>query len=346
MIEKVIEVIEKIYTDGACSGNPGPGGWGVVMYFAGGAAHELGGFAPDTTNNRMELQGAIAALDCLTQILPSLAQTSPITLYTDSEYVKNGITKWIKGWQKKGWKTSAGKPVLNMDLWKELDQLNQAVQAMLPLHWQYVKGHSGDIGNDRTDAIATGFAQRHPPSLRTVKLDTLLSHAEAEAESLAASNAASKPQSSPTKASQAKASQAKASQAKASKTKASQAQAAQAQDGEAVNVSNGSAASAMNKTPSGDENPAPADSNAMHPSPENAGRSPMEMLRSLLEAFHLADEIANEGYILTSAEVADLVGISSATVTSKGDSWIWRNWKIQRTQHEGQQVFWQLERIR
>lgn len=319
VIEKVIE---KIYTDGACSGNPGPGGWGVVMYFAGGAAHELGGFAPDTTNNRMELQGAIAALDCLTQILPSLEQTSPITLYTDSEYVKNGITKWIKGWQKKGWKTSAGKPVLNMDLWKKLDQLNQAVQAMLPLHWQYVKGHSGDIGNDRTDAIATGFAQKHPPKLRTLKFDTPLFQAEAKTEDSSESK---------TRSSQAKTTQTKTSQAK---------------DDEAVNASKSPQAAVTNETLSSDEQSDQTDSNSMSPNHGNSGRSRIDELRSLLEAFHLADEIADEGYLLTNAEVADLIGISSSTVTSKGDNWIWRNWKIQRTPHAGQQVFWQLERIR
>ena len=109
--------IERIYTDGACSGNPGPGGWGTVVYYTDGGIQELGGGDRATTNNRMELQ---AAIDGLGYYVES-GQKQPIVLYTDSEYVKNGITKWISGWKKKGWKTSTGKPVLNQDLWEALE---------------------------------------------------------------------------------------------------------------------------------------------------------------------------------------------------------------------------------
>jgi len=141
--------IQSIYTDGACSGNPGPGGWGVAIYFSDGSIYELGGAAPQTTNNRMELQAAIAAL----QFYAASAQQEPIILYTDSEYVKNGITKWLAGWEKKGWKTAAGKPVLNQELWQALGQLNNK-----RVQWRYVRGHTGNVGNERCDAIARAFS--------------------------------------------------------------------------------------------------------------------------------------------------------------------------------------------
>lgn len=141
--------IQSLYTDGACSGNPGPGGWGVVIYFTDGSVHELGGAVAPTTNNRMELQAAIAALEFLT----TSGQAEPVILFTDSEYVKNGITQWISGWKRKGWKTSQGKPVLNQDLWQRLEQLNSK-----QVEWQYVRGHRGNIGNERCDAIARAFS--------------------------------------------------------------------------------------------------------------------------------------------------------------------------------------------
>lgn len=150
--------IQKIYTDGACSGNPGAGGWGVVVYFDNGTVQELGGGAPETTNNRMEMQAAIAALD----FFNNSGQSQVIALYTDSEYVKNGITKWLPGWKKKGWKTSTGKPVLNQDLWEQLDQLDSP-----KVEWRYVRGHSGDPGNERCDVIARSFAQGKSLHLKT-----------------------------------------------------------------------------------------------------------------------------------------------------------------------------------
>lgn len=148
--------IESIYTDGACSGNPGPGGWGSVIYFKDGSCHEIGGFSPQTTNNRMELQAAIAILELL-QDKP-LPKTIP--LYTDSEYVKNGITKWLSGWKRKGWKTAKGKDVLNQDLWQQLDQLNDA-----SIDWRYIRAHAGHEGNERCDQIARSFSQRQTPDL-------------------------------------------------------------------------------------------------------------------------------------------------------------------------------------
>ena len=131
-----------IYTDGACSRNPGPGGWGVVMRCQG-KEKELYGFDPVTTNNRMELMAAIQALE-------ALQRPSTVILHTDSKYLLDGITKWIQGWQRNGWKTAAKKPVKNDDLWRRL------VEAMRPhdVSWVWVKGHAGDPGNERADALA------------------------------------------------------------------------------------------------------------------------------------------------------------------------------------------------
>ncbi|NET53201.1 MAG: ribonuclease HI, partial [Merismopedia sp. SIO2A8] len=159
-------IVKALYTDGACSGNPGPGGWGAIAYLSDGRVHEMGGFIPETTNNRMELQAAIEIL----QWFRSSPQTVSPALYTDSKYVQDGITKWIKGWKKKHWKTSAGKAVLNQDLWQELDAVTQAVNAQLdmPIQWRYVKGHAGNEGNERCDAIAHGFSQGKTPALSTV----------------------------------------------------------------------------------------------------------------------------------------------------------------------------------
>jgi ribonuclease HI len=151
------QTIQSIYTDGACSGNPGPGGWGTVVYFTDGSVQELGGAEPQTTNNRMEMQAAIAAL----QIFNESGQTESITLLTDSEYVMKGATQWIQGWKKKGWKTSTGKAVLNQDLWEVIDRLNSK-----QVKWQYVRGHSGNVGNERCDAIARAFATGKVPLLK------------------------------------------------------------------------------------------------------------------------------------------------------------------------------------
>lgn len=131
-----------IWTDGACSGNPGPGGWGAILV-AKGQEKELSGGEPATTNNRMELMAAIAALEALTR-------PCAVTLHTDSQYVKNGLTQWIHGWKRNGWKTADKKPVANADLWLRLD----AAAARHKVEWRWVKGHAGDPMNERADALA------------------------------------------------------------------------------------------------------------------------------------------------------------------------------------------------
>jgi ribonuclease HI len=131
-----------IYTDGACSRNPGPGGWGAVLQWQG-KERELYGSDPLTTNNRMELMAAIQALE-------ALRRPATVSLHTDSKYLLDGITKWVDGWQRNGWKTAAKKPVKNDDLWRRL------IEAMKPhdITWEWVKGHAGDPGNERADALA------------------------------------------------------------------------------------------------------------------------------------------------------------------------------------------------
>jgi ribonuclease HI len=132
----------EIYTDGACSGNPGPGGWGAVLRY-GDHVRELHGGEASTTNNRMELMAAISALE-------ALSRPSTVQLYTDSRYVLDGITKWMPNWERRGWQTAAKKPVKNVDLWQRLDAAKQPHQVT----WHWVKGHNGDPGNERADELA------------------------------------------------------------------------------------------------------------------------------------------------------------------------------------------------
>ena len=144
------------YTDGACSGNPGPGGWGALLQAKDGATvvkeRELKGGEPATTNNRMELLAAINALE-------SLTRRTEITIVTDSNYVKNGITSWIFGWKKNGWKNAAKKPVANAELWQRLD----AVNSQHDVTWKWVKGHAGHPENERADQLANaGMAPFKP----------------------------------------------------------------------------------------------------------------------------------------------------------------------------------------
>lgn len=137
MSERVV-----IYTDGACKGNPGPGGWGALMRW-GSHEKELFGGEARTTNNRMELTAVIEALS-------ALRQRASVAVYTDSEYVKNGITSWIHNWKLRGWRTADKKPVKNVDLWQRLDQL----AAAHDVRWHWVRGHDGDPGNERADELA------------------------------------------------------------------------------------------------------------------------------------------------------------------------------------------------
>ncbi len=149
MTDKVI-----IHTDGACSGNPGPGGWGAVLQH-GKTVKELKGGAAETTNNQMELTAAIEALN-------ALKRPCAVELHTDSNYVKDGLTKWIHGWKKNGWRTAAKQPVKNVELWKALDS---AVERHT-IDWRWVKGHAGDEMNERADTLANEGMEPFKPKKR------------------------------------------------------------------------------------------------------------------------------------------------------------------------------------
>ena len=144
----VAGAVVTIYTDGACKGNPGPGGWGALLV-VGAHEREICGGEPRTTNNRMELTAVIRALE-------SLTRPCEVALYTDSQYVKNGIESWIHGWKRNGWKTADRKPVKNAELWRELDEL----AARHRVSWHWVRGHNDHPGNERADALANRGVDR------------------------------------------------------------------------------------------------------------------------------------------------------------------------------------------
>mgnify|MGYP001171486852 FL=1 len=138
----------EVHTDGACLGNPGPGGWGVLLRY-GARERELSGGEPDTTNNRMELMAAIMALETLTE-------PCDVVLHTDSKYVQQGISQWLPNWIRRGWKTAGGAPVKNQDLWERLDVATKRHR----IDWRWVKGHAGDPDNERVDVLARDAAIR------------------------------------------------------------------------------------------------------------------------------------------------------------------------------------------
>ena len=147
-----------VFTDGAAKGNPGPGGWGVVIVGPDDTVTELGDGSPHTTNNKMELSGAIAALDYVK------GTAGAVTVHTDSTYVVKGITQWVWGWRKNGWRTATGGEVLNRDLWETLFSL-ASVRGPKGLDWRWVRGHAGTPGNERCDEIAVAFALQEPVAL-------------------------------------------------------------------------------------------------------------------------------------------------------------------------------------
>jgi ribonuclease HI len=286
----VTRQIKNFYTDGACSGNPGPGGWGTVVYFKDGSIYEMGGAETPSTNNRMELLAAIQAL----KVLKASGQTEPVTLYTDSEYVKNGITKWIKGWKKRGWKNAEGKAVANQDLWETLDAVNSP-----SVDWQYVRGHSGNAGNERCDAIARAFSLGKPMNLEQAifwdspAIDlpvTTISDSSHNSELTYNTPLLS------------------------------------------VSTSDVTIMDSLTPSPTGTTDELPREVR-------------VDQLRNLVETLRIADEIASEGYLISSSELADLMDVNASAVTSRGDNWPWRNWIVSRVRREGNQILWQLERV-
>lgn len=158
MTQKPLDFVA-IYTDGACSGNPGPGGWGAIILSPEATIIELGGGENPTTNNRMEVKAALEALK------RARVWKEPVKIYTDSTYLIRGITQWIWGWRRKGWKTAEGNDVSNRDLWEELSRVVAARDDETPIEWNYVRGHTGNPGNERCDRIAVAFSQNDHLSL-------------------------------------------------------------------------------------------------------------------------------------------------------------------------------------
>ncbi|MBF2063346.1 MAG: ribonuclease HI [Calothrix sp. C42_A2020_038] len=289
--------IESIYTDGACTGNPGPGGWGVVVYFDDGSVHEMGDGCRQTTNNRMEMQAAIAAL----QYLEASGQSYPVTLYTDSEYLINCVTKWVKSWKNKGWKKADGKPVQNQDLLEILDELNSR-----KVRWEHVRGHAGNIGNERCDTIARAFAAGKTPVLKHSQ-DTIITPFMVKNQ-LSVANV---------------------SEIEANST--------------IINEKANVIEIVPNNTPENFMVEASIAANN-HSNEDIPREMRVTQLRNLVDTLRIADEIAEKGYLITSSELADLMDVHASAVTSRGDQWRWRNWIVSRVRREGNQILWELER--
>lgn len=299
--------IKSIYTDGACLGNPGAGGWGLVIYFQDGSIWETGSGEGHTTNNRMEMQAAIAAL----QLLDKSEQLQPVTLYTDSEYVQKGITRWINNWRKKGWKTSQGKPVINQDLWEILDRLNSPLVT-----WQYVRGHSGNEGNERCDSIARAFAQGRKPQLQQSPLFEPVMAAPPNSLGI------------------------------------HEAQKSNSQSGKLPVTELSDLDTRLNiykdtqpHTPKVELTTMESPVTIMEELNNLSREERVNQLRNLIETLRIAEEIAGKGYLISSSELADLMDINASAVTSRGDNWPWRNWVVSRVRREGNQILWQLEKV-
>lgn len=330
----VTPTIQEIYTDGACSGNPGRGGWGTAIYYANGSVCELGGMEPETTNNRMEMQAAIAALE----FLANSGQTQSVALYTDSEYVKNGITQWIRGWKNKNWKTSTGKPVLNRDLWEILDRLNSP-----QIRWKYVRGHAGNEGNERCDTIARAFAQGRNPTLQQPN-SLKVSESENGARvgvthSLDVATPKEYPPTpqdwnsqefTPISTDRPIAPKLNLSPDRIHITANERLQSTSVTSSSVI-----SDPDMTDLTPNANE--ATLDT---RPSDSRIGA-----LRDVVESLRIADEVAAKGYLISSSELADLIDVNASAVTSRGDHWVWRNWVVSRVRREGNQILWQLERV-
>lgn len=341
--------VDAIYTDGACSGNPGPGGWGSHLEFADGQVHELGGRDGATTNNRMEMQAAISALE---YVLETHAESGKIILHTDSEYLKNGITKWIKGWKRKGWKTSAGKAVLNKDLWQQLDEVTQTLSSSdLTIDWRYVRGHTGNPGNERCDEIARAFSHAQPINLAQHKATTKKTTAKKTAAQKTTNEKTTTPKVTTSKATAVSDTESPTKKA----TQKDEKSAIKAKTHKDISLDNpeinigtteGSFSEAALKSyESEDTLGSQAMASSDSKSNSTSAISRVRRIKDTLETLQVTDELAKQGYLITSAELADLMDVNASAVTSRGDYWAWRNWTVSRIRREGNQILWQLERI-
>ena len=330
--------------DGACSGNPGPGGWGSLLRFEDGSVQEFGAADPATTNNRMELQAALVLLEQL----KDLPCHPNLTIRTDSRYLIDGFSKWMAGWKRKSWRTASGSPVLNRDLWEALDR------ARLPaVPFTYVKGHSGDPDNDRCDAIAVAFSKGGRPALAqanikqaalkrvTVQADAGPVRAAAGASAgvkagpalvglVAKARIAQPDRADAPSPDQASAPGIGAADQSANKARAESASEARPKAGPTPAAKSGSeparrssvAGQAGELDPEGFQDPAPA------------------ALTQLLSRLELADRLAAGGFSLSLVELAQLVQLPIKQLAEKPTAWTWRDWRV-LPKGEGR---WRLER--
>ncbi len=319
--------------DGACSGNPGPGGWGSLLRFEDGSVQEFGAADPATTNNRMELRAALALLEQLKHLPchPSLS------IRTDSRYLIDGFSKWMTGWKRKGWRTASGSPVLNRDLWEALDR---ARLAAVP--FTYVKGHSGDPDNDRCDAIAVAFSKGGRPALAQAGCPLVagLGSAAAGAVALGAQARATQTVLAVTTSAE------PTSSAKASATKnPTVARPAKGLDPSLDTRSETSPVTSANGgakkgAKNGAKNRAETGSGAAQPvlaadqaGGQLAGSDPVQesapaALSQLLSRLELADRLAAGGYGLSLVELAQLVQVPIKQLAEKATPWTWRDWLV------------------
>jgi len=298
--------------DGACSGNPGPGGWGSLLRFEDGSVQEFGAADPATTNNRMELKAALVLLECL----KDLPCHPNLTIRTDSRYVIDGFTKWMTGWKRKGWRTASGSPVLNRELWEALDR------ARLPgVSFTYVKGHSGDPDNDRCDAIAVAFAKGGRPALAQA------SPQAGPAQGGSPSAGAAAGLGTKTRARQTVlAVESSPGQAKAVGAGSAQEPTTQPAAKARVNPRTGTAAQQVEGTGPGAVQSVllPEPPGLAEPVPEPAPLA----LGQLLSRLELADRLAAGGYSLSLVELAQLVQLPMKQLAEKASAWSWRDWKV------------------
>jgi len=276
--------------DGACSGNPGPGGWGALLRFEDGSVRELGASDPATTNNRMELTAALA----LYEALRDLPRHPDLVIRTDSRYLIDGLQKWLPGWKRKGWRTASGGQVLNRDLWEGLERARLADVRLV-----HVRGHSGDPDNDRCDAIAVAFARGQRPQLaRESAAGTAPALVEQEPPSESATSRRATASSMTT-----------ATAMSRSQTPSRTAGRAAAASAAVPTATTGAAA-----PETGDDGPS-----ELAPAP----------LQALLTRLELAERLAQGGFALTLLELAQLVEMPLRTLETRSEAWSWRDWRVQ-----------------
>jgi len=344
--------------DGACSGNPGPGGWGALLRFEDGSVLEMGGHAPATTNNRMELTGALEVLKAL-RLLP---RHPKLELLTDSRYLVDGLQTWLPGWKRKGWRTAGGGPVLNRDLWEQLDSARLEGVAL-----RHVRGHSGHPENDRCDAIAVAYSRGSVPRLAGASPSSAQGvgasasrsprpKGEASSATSASVSAAGAPTGSGARADSARVNPARAVGARVNAASDSAASASAASASLSAASASAPSASSSGDATSADgirakelrtkdhkaEGHKAADFTAADLKAEDQKAEDQRLqeqkaqadpapaaLRRLLSRLELADRLAAGGHGLTAVELAQLVEQPLAQLERRQGAWRWRDWMVE-----------------